>query len=119
MNAKELKATFEAAKMIAVSVGIASDYVEPDFDLWLQEHGNAGISSGLFAVFTAQYITSALTDRVNQRPEFIFTYAEYAQLTKFLPNYGGKDMNVSLRRNDNNDLLIEMEGETNITQFNQ
>lgn len=102
---------------IAANLGHDGNVVEQDMNTWLStvaRYVDQDLNLLLLEYF-AVYITSAK----DQLPStgFALTYAEYANLTSFLPAKGGKETLIKLSRNQEGDLLFSMEGETNITKF--
>jgi len=102
------------AKLAAIAAGGSAEHVEEDFDNWLSIRTKPDEKE--LAMYLAQYIATA---QPIPRPEFRMSYSEYANLTSFLPAKGGRGTVVALKRNENNDLLFALEGDTNITRFGQ
>lgn len=107
-----LAAQLKFAKLVAVVAGGNAEHVEKDFDNWLSIRTKPDELE--LANYLAQYIATA---QPIPRPEFRLSYSEYADLTTFLPAKGGRGTVVALKRNENNDLLFALEGDTNITRF--
>lgn len=100
------------AKLAAIAAGGSAEHVEEDFDNWMSIRTKP--DEGELAMYLAQYIATA---RPIPRPEFRLSYSEYADLTSFLPSKGGRSTIVVLKRNEDNDLMFGLEGDTNITRF--
>lgn len=96
----------------AASANVEENQCIEDFDNWAK--GNPKFTLIEVGSFLAAYI---LTTIPPTPPRFSLSYSEYADLTTFLPGKGGKDTNVVLTRNEEGDLLFELEGKTNITRF--
>lgn len=102
------------AKATAIAAGVKAEHVEDDMRNWLNCRKEFTLEE--ISLYLAQYI---LTAQPIPRPEFRMSYSEYANLTSFLPSKGGRGTVVALKRNENNDLLFALEGDTNITRFGQ